>query len=349
MTPPKVSTHVGIAALFLLIAFHAVLVRADSTDGSTPLALQPGTPAGSYALSEFDNINPYNGSLNFSLPLLSIGGRGTAGYTMTLPIEQKWRINVTAIQLIVYNDGGGGPLPEPQTTYHYFPTANWWSGIKPGYGPGVLQGRVAQFDAQVCPDSTMRAAATLTRLTFTAADGTEFELRDAKTGGTPKSVGICDATGFNREKNFVTADGSAATFVSDTDVVDYITVPNAGNDLFYPSGYLLLRDGTRYRFDSGKVTWLRDRNGNKISFNYDSFKRATVIKDSLNREVTITYATSSVLYDEIVYKGFGGASRTIRVNYAYLQDPGSLRSGYFTQTYSQLFPISGSSMTGIYG
>src|SRR5678815_866715 len=154
MNPPKLTMY-RVIAFLLLLASPAASVRADSTDGKTPLALQPGTPAGSSALSEFDNINPYNGALNFHLPLLSIGGRGTAGYTMTLPIEQKWRIHTTPIYLIVYENGGGPPLPEPQTTYIHFPTANWWTGIKPGYGPGVLQGRVAQFDAQVCPDGTM--------------------------------------------------------------------------------------------------------------------------------------------------------------------------------------------------
>jgi hypothetical protein len=79
---------------------------------------------------------------------MSIGGRGGAAYTMTLPIEQKWRINDVPIYLFVYDDGGNGPLPEPQVTHHYFPTANWWAGIKPGHGPGVLQGRVAQFDSR---------------------------------------------------------------------------------------------------------------------------------------------------------------------------------------------------------
>lgn len=345
MTPRKLN---NCFAILLLLVSHAASVHADSTDGKTPLALKPGTPAGSYALSDFDNINPYNGALNFHLPLLSIGGRGTAGYTMTLPIEQKWRIHTTPIYLIVYEEGGGPPLPEPQTTYLHFPTANWWSGIKPGYGPGVLQGRVAQWDAQVCPDATMRANETLTRLTFTAPDGTEFELRDSKTGGAAAGVGICDQTGFNREKIFVTADGSAATFISDQDIKDYILVPAGGNDLIYPSGYLLLRDGTRYRFDNGTVSWLRDRNGNTISFTYDSSRRATTIKDSLNRQVSITYATTTVLYDEIVYKGFGGAPRSVRVNYASLSEPGSLRAGYTPQTYAQLFPISSSSGSTTY-
>jgi len=179
----KLKIVVKCAFWFLFIALRATTSRADSTDGSTPLALQPGAPAGSYALSQLDNINPYNGSLNFRLPLLNINGRGGAGYTMTLPLEQKWRINVTATYLIVYEDGGNGPLPDPQVTYHYFPSANWWAGLKPGYGPGVLQGRVAQFDAQVCSDSTMRAAATLTRLTFTAPDGTEFERSEERRVG----------------------------------------------------------------------------------------------------------------------------------------------------------------------
>ena len=112
-------------AMLLLLVSHAAPVRADSTDGKTPLALQPGTPAGSYALSDFDNINPYNGALNFQLPLMSIGGRGTAGYKMTLPIERKWRIHTTPIYLYVYEEGGGPPIPEPHTTYLYFPTSNW--------------------------------------------------------------------------------------------------------------------------------------------------------------------------------------------------------------------------------
>ena len=50
-------------------------------------------------------------------------------------------------------------------------------------------------------------------------------------------------------------------------------------------------------------------------------------------------------YDEIRYKGFGGAPRTMRVNYAQLQDPGVLRSGFSIQTYRQLFPSLTSSFT----
>src|SRR5713226_2537132 len=46
-----------------------------NTDGATPTGTTPGTPEGSYELSGFDNINPYNGNLNFHLPLVQLSGR----------------------------------------------------------------------------------------------------------------------------------------------------------------------------------------------------------------------------------------------------------------------------------
>jgi hypothetical protein len=82
-------------ALYLGLTVSQGIAQGDSrslTDGMTPTGIAPGAPAGSFPLSGFDNINPYNGGLNFSLPLLTIKGRGGAGYTMILPIEQRWRM-----------------------------------------------------------------------------------------------------------------------------------------------------------------------------------------------------------------------------------------------------------------
>src|SRR5262245_17692003 len=77
----------GLRTIFLAFILLLTIGRAlgqdrSVTDGATPAGLKPGAPAGSYVLSGFDNINPYNGNLNFSLPLLKIGGRGSAGYTI---------------------------------------------------------------------------------------------------------------------------------------------------------------------------------------------------------------------------------------------------------------------------
>jgi hypothetical protein len=59
------------------------------------------------------------------------------------------------------------------------------------------------------------------------------------------------------------------------------------------SGYLMFRDGTRYRIDSGMVTWIRDRNGNRIDYNYETYNgshhRVKTITDSLGRTTTVNY------------------------------------------------------------
>src|SRR5215467_3875735 len=62
----------------------------NDLDGMTPVGLLPGSPAGSYALSGLDTINLYNGSNNITIPLVKIGGRGDAGYTMVAHHETHW-------------------------------------------------------------------------------------------------------------------------------------------------------------------------------------------------------------------------------------------------------------------
>jgi RHS repeat-associated protein len=316
------------AALFVLLsaAFAAAQTTTSTTDGTTPSGLAPGSPSGSYTLSDFDGVNPYNGNLNFALPLLGVSGRGGARAGVTLKIDGvRWKVD---------KDDSDG-----MTSYSANP--NWWEGIVPGYGPGVLQGRKACFVSPV----TNRCTMALTRLTFTASDGTEYELRDQLYGGQPKSAG---SGGISRGTTFISADGTAVTFVSDAAISDPSLLPG----MVFPSGYLMLSDGTRYRIDHGTITWLRDRNGNRVSFGYDASARVTSITDSLKRQVTINYANlTTVMYDAITYKGFGGADRTIKVW------RGSLGSALRTtrtgdvgtpQTYGQLFPEVGSGNQTLY-
>src|SRR5262245_52576969 len=83
-----------LATVLLSSALIGAAMAQDSVIlSSTPPGLAPGAPAGSYALSDLDNINLYNGNLNFRLPLLKMGGRGGAGYTMMLLIERHWSVN----------------------------------------------------------------------------------------------------------------------------------------------------------------------------------------------------------------------------------------------------------------
>src|SRR5438093_259635 len=84
--------------LSLLVFWIFVGLAADAfaqttfspTDGMTPVGLEAGSPAGSYALGGLDTVNLYNGSANLAIPLLKIGGRGDAGYMMVARYEPHW-------------------------------------------------------------------------------------------------------------------------------------------------------------------------------------------------------------------------------------------------------------------
>lgn len=247
-----------LVTLLLAAVAHGQTVTTTTsiTDGRTPSGLQPGSPVGSYGLSGFDSVNLYNGNLNFRLPLMQIGGRGEAGMTMTLALNLKsWHVRHTHKE-----------MPDGNTIDTYVPTQTGWSPYS-GYGAGRVTGR--HYGLQTSSNMSCRwYSKTLSRLTFSTSDGTEYEFRDQLTNGQPLNS-TC-TQGAYRGTVFVTADGSAATFVSDTAIYDNPAVNAFGPHGFSVSGFLMLRNGTRYRIDNGDVTWIRDRNGNKISFSYTS-------------------------------------------------------------------------------
>ena len=327
LTAPDCSASQVLLRLLCGLLLSSLLAAGASaqsaTDGTTPAGLAPGSPAGSYALSDFDTVNPYNGGLNVRLPLLRVGGRGGAGYPVTLHVEQKWTVHREKI--------------EPHYPWSYWAEPGWWSEEGTGwrtFDAGRLHVRRGGSENFVQTCGNYIHAKTLSRVTFSAPDGTEYELRDQATNGQPAAPAGC-GPGFNRGRVFVTADGTSATYVSDADVIDLYYY---GEDwtVAPTSGYLLLRDGTRYRVDDGKVSWMRDRNGNLLTFTYDPYKRVTGVADSLGRQVTITYPSDGVQYTEIRFSGSGGAARTLRVGQTNLGS--ALRSDFTVQSPQQLFP-----------
>jgi len=220
----KFAGYVLTPVIFIFILNFSVSAQTTSaTDGSTPLGLQPGSPSGSYALSGFDNVNLYNGNLSFQLSLLGVSGRGGARMPVMLPIAGKWRVSDVAIPQI-----GGGFI------HRYLPIQSWWENNERKYSPGTMAGRQAGFDEMQCPDGTKVFPYSITRLTFTAPDGTEYELRDKLTGGQPANNGLCNYSNPPpRGTDFITVDGSAATFVSDTAIYDQPISPSPGE--IYPS------------------------------------------------------------------------------------------------------------------
>lgn len=320
----------SLASTLLLFAFAGVFAQQQSTDGATPLGLSPGAPAGSYPLSDFENVNLFNGTLNVALPLVKIGGRGEAGYSLTLRVDHKW---------LVQKESAEGQPP----INIYTPQPGWWTdtGWAPIYSMGRMEMRQGgSRDFVLGSGCSFIHRQTLTRLTFIAPDGTEYELRDQATNGQPVNA---TCTAHNRGTVFVTADGSAATFISDSNIFDY-QFDNPANAP--PSGYMILRNGTRYRVDAGNVTWMRDRNGNKLTFTYDTLQRLTSVTDSLNRQVTINYNAGGGAYQEITYKGFGGATRSIKVYFNFLSNV--LRSDFTLLSAAQLFPELNGAGSGAY-
>jgi len=319
----------------LALSVGSVQGQTSATDGTTPASLAPGAPDGAASLSDFEHINLYNGNLSAAFRLLHVAGRGNAQYNMTLPIERRWR----AI------NGAYDPLHDGNFIYYSAPESNWWNGIEPGYGPGVVQTRTVGDQPGNCNPQLYGGgsfnAVVLTRITFTSPDGSETELVDAQTQGAPKILGSCGYTTFSRGKIFVSKDGSSnLTFISDQNIVE----DNITYGIGTPSGVLKFPDGTQYRVDDGLVTSLRDRNGNKLTFAYGTnmadaltYQRLLSVTDSLDRQITVSYANnSSIFYDQINFNGFGGASRTIRVHYTSLGQ--ALRAGYALAHYTTLFP-----------
>lgn len=289
--------------LVLLFAFHGQAQTPISPmQGETPLALRHGAITGGYPLGDFDRINAFSGKLDFSFPLLEVNGRGQAKYTIMARIESRpWHYY-----------GVPDPILGIQT---FADPGDQFPGLSSGYEPL----RVVVRPIRLLPLSDCDSLAPqdnqlwLTRITVVTADGSEIELRDVSTDGRIiENNCFLNNIGINRGNVFASNDGTAMTFISDAAIIDQEIQPPL-------SGYLLTRDGVRYRIETSFVRWMRDRNGNTLNFTYDSQLRLTKVTDSLAREITFAYAIDTGNdYDEIRYKGFGGAQRTIKLSGTFL-------------------------------
>src|SRR5262245_30393040 len=128
MTMIKITHHARNLKPVVWLAFSVTLwllslagrsgAQSTMLDGQTPPGVAPGAPAGSYALSGFENVNLFNGKLNFNLPLVAVGGRGGANYTIPLTIEPKWFVVRSCPECT------NGPMD--------YVVNSWWYTIEPG-------------------------------------------------------------------------------------------------------------------------------------------------------------------------------------------------------------------------
>jgi len=316
-------------------AYSQDYIPDDTHGGLTIPTAAVGSPMGSYSLSGFETINLYNGALSVNIPLLKVGGRGEAGYTISVSIQQGW--GFTSFYDTVTNE------------YSFSPYQNNTGGDP--YGPGMIEVRSQYHDTVQCnPDGNPndvgfnKAKNTLTTLAFVLPDGTTTNLVDQLTGGA--MGGYSCGTAPLRGTVFQSRDGSDLTYIADAPITDSVSFEASAP---LGTGTLIFKNGVRYRWDhwtfpggyQGVVlVWIRDRNGNQITFDYDSNGFISHIADSLNRIITITRQSS---LDTITYKGANGVDRSILVR----RNGGTcLASGYGSETYTQLFGASaGGSIT----
>ena len=337
-------TIAPLATFTLLITLSPLAAQEvpDITDGFTPAEIAPGSPFGSFPLSGFESVSYYSGKLSVAVPLLPVGGRGEAGYTMTLgEVTPQWIVDQEAC---LDHD------PNPCQT----PVRSGWSGKSPGFSPGVLVGRqtthvlVGPNCSSGSSDVTQQS---ITRLTFIMPDRSEIELRDATTSGetnttTHSCSGSAQPSEYERDTTFRSADGSAITFVASAMVSDLegnfgaMDQTNGESQTFTASllnldGTLYFPNGIKYLVVDGLVEEIRDRNGNQITFDYTAggVEDFTAV-DSLGRTITVQPFGNDT---QVSYPGYLGANRTITVRRASLST--RLVSGS-TQTFGQLFPAT---------
>lgn len=186
-----------------------------------------------------------------------------------------------------------------QDPFLKFTTLNLDKERDPGYGPGMLFGSTQVAKIAACFNGTQGGSpiltgskATVTRFTMTymTPDEQARELVDKATLGKfredNRTSFDCFAPStdpnvtFSRGTEFVSTDGSAMTFVSDSEFTypDFATINTINvESLTLPTGYLHFRDGSTSRIQGGLIHWSRDRNGNKTTFDYVNNKLSTIM------------------------------------------------------------------------
>src|SRR5258707_1008233 len=118
-------------AAIAMVSFNSSGQTTGPLDRQTPLALTPGAPAGS-RIEDIASVNLFNGNLNFALPLATAGGRGDIQAALILTIERHWQVQ-TRCDLSITG----------QFYCNKFVSSMWWGNQQVGYGPGIVQARVA--------------------------------------------------------------------------------------------------------------------------------------------------------------------------------------------------------------
>lgn len=162
--------------LFCGSSFAQTTQISRTSDGLTTPGLAPGAPAGAYPLSEFENINLFNGQVSFTLPIVQ---KGRGGANISLPIK------INRPSWLVQHELQPHPNPNglPDGTFYHALSAygDWWNNTfqRPILPGGVMYGRYVNDQIEECNNGNgVIYKRTNTFLTFISPGGTEYKFID---------------------------------------------------------------------------------------------------------------------------------------------------------------------------
>lgn len=318
--------------------------------GQTMSPLGGVTPAG--LLRGTENINLFNGGVNASIPLFSVGGRGNAGYTIFARTDSaRWIADKIRYTYSCSDD------TEP---CHYWGVRAVIADtrdpvqatLEPGFDFGTVQWRSVATSLQGV-SGLYYYERTHSTIVFKGQDGAEQTLYDEKTGGGANYFHPQNPNtefNLNRERIFTAKDGSEMTFISDSDITDDNSV-NSSDPMpvevatYQVSGYLKLKNGTICRVIDSRIDWIQDSNGNRTTFTYNTptgiSRKLVKVTDSNEREINFTYSAQE---NQIIYTGFNGEIRTIKISRSTVGD--KFRPSPSYSTGANLFPQLTGEFTG---
>ncbi len=244
----------------VLSAVGSLALGQNAFDTGTPAESKGGTALlSSFAQDKIETVNLANGNLNVHIPLVTIGGRGSASLTLALCNNSKLWTGEQAFDNLGQITVGGTTYDDLMMRMeNVIAIGSGWFILR----APVIKTRKVEIDwvspPPNCQGYAGRPAKVVTKVWLVLPDGSEIELRDRATQGEPWSthmISQCvpDVSDRDRGQIWYSTDGSAITYVTNT--------PN-GVVLGQLDGYVFLSDGTRMRTrPAGSVADITDRNG----------------------------------------------------------------------------------------
>ena len=305
----------ALAAVVTVSALSPALAQSSSAIG-TPTESRGGlSELSSYSSDKIETVNLANGNLNLHIPLVMVGGRGSASYTLALSYNSKlW--------------GGMRNIPEPceggsSLAARFAVGFNDYVGFSPdklnlGAGWSISKGpsiRIIRMNLDQLNANPPAYQYALTKLFLTLPDGSEIQMRDDQTDGVPLTTQSNFIDDGNRGRAWHSTDGSAISYVTD-----------AANGVVAGllAGYVYLVDGTRLQMEgvrlqgetkdsSARCKRIVDPDGNYIDFAYNSGN--VTYTDQLGRQVRLNTNPITGTKDfKITITGYGMADREIIIS-----------------------------------